>query len=474
MWLLGSLVLISLFVCSATVTPPQSPRANSSNIKQDPAAAFEEGQNAHQRGDLNAAVRLYTTAVTADPTLVLGYYQRAVAFIDLHRGSEAEADLKRVIELQPGFARAHRGLGRLLLDQGRTDESKRAFARALELDPKLAGVRIDYASAMIKSGDAAGALSQLDAAIANGEATALAHALLGVAHERLGKIDEAFAAYGRALEMDPNSAAAREGRARLYETQGDVAKAIADYTVAYRAVLSPEVALKLARLHARAGQAQAAIQVYRRLLLERDDFAVRIEMAKVMLENGQGEEAAKEIAAVAAIRPKDAGLLTMAGDVYSKDKPELAVDYYRRAVDSEPANNRARVQLGAALVRSQQFEAALPVLADAVSREPDNYQAHANLGTACFKLKQYVQAANEFIWIVRTRPEIAVSYYFLAISLDRLGDCNQAVRAYREFVRRADRVSQKNEVDEASIRLGMLQKLVKDGKCKAADKGTGR
>jgi superkiller protein 3 len=392
----------------------------------------------------------------------------------LHRGSEAEADLKKVIELQPGYARAHRALGRLLLDQGRTDESKRAFARALELDSKLTGVRIDYASALIKSGDAAAALSQLDAAIANGEGTPLAHALLGVAHERLGKIDQAFAAYSRAIEMDPNSAAAREGRARLYEGQGDVAKAIADYTIAYRSVLSPEVALKLARLHTRAGQVQAAIQVYRRLLLEREDFAVRMEMARVMSENDQGEEAAKEITAVTTLRPKDTALLTLAGDIYFKEKPELAADYYRRAVDADAANNRARVQLGAALVRAQQFEAALPVLGDAISREPDNYQAHANLGTASFKLKRYVQAATEFIWIVRARPEIAASYYFLAISLDRLGDCSQAVRAYQEFVRRADRESQKNEVDDAGIRLGMLLKLTREGKCKAADKGKGR
>jgi predicted Zn-dependent protease len=394
-----------------------------------------------------------------------------MALTNLHRDSEAETDLRKVIVLKPDFARAHRSLGRLLLDRDKTDEAKREFARALELEPKLTGVRLDYASALIKSGDPAAAADQLTTAISQGEATALAYALLGLASERLGKIDEAFSNYSRAIEMDPNSATAREGRAHVFEGRGDVAKAIEDYTAAYRAVGAPDLALRLARLHVRAGQVQAALQVYRRLLMEREDFAVRIEMAQVMNENGQGEEAAREIEAMTASRPKDAKLLVLAGDVYFAAKPDVAAGYYRRGIEAEPGNNRARVQLGAALIRSMQYEAALPVLTEALARESNNYQAHANLATAYFKLRQYPQAAVEFIWIVGARPEIAASYYFLAISLDRIGDCEQSQRAYREFVRRADPVSQKNELEEANLRLGLIQKLVKEGKCKSPVKG---
>ena len=471
MHLLGSLALVTLVLTAEAITPAQSSRANPDNIKQDPAAAFEAGQNAHQRGDLDSAIRLYTVAVAADPALFQAYYQRAIALTNLHRDSEAEADLRKVVALKPDFSRAHRSLGRLLLDRGKTDDAKREFARAIELEPKLAGVRLDFASALIKSGDAAGAADQLTTAIAQGEVNSLAYALLGLACERLGKIDEAFSDYSRAIEMDPNSATAREGRARLFEGRGEVSKAIDDYTAAYRAVGAPDLALRLARLHVRAGQVQAALQVYRRLVMEREDFDVRIEMAQVMNENGQAEEAAREIGAMTASRPKDARLLVLAGDVYFEAKPDIAAGYYRRGVEAEPGNNRARVQLGAALVRSTQYEAALPVLADALAREKGNYQAHANLATAFFKLRQYAQAASEFIWIVGARPEIAASYYFLAISFDRIGDCEQALRAYREFVRRADPVSQKKELEEANLRLSLIQKLVKDGKCRSAVRG---
>jgi predicted Zn-dependent protease len=225
-------------------------------------------------------------------------------------------------------------------------------------------------------------------------------------------------------------------------------------------------------LYSRAGQPQAALSIYRRMLIEKpDDLPVRIEMAQVMNDTGQPEEAAKEVEKVLALQPSNARLLVLAGDIQFAGKPDMAAAYYQRALHIDPANNRARVQLGASLVRAMQYEKAIPVLNDALARDPNNYPAHASLGTAYFKLKQYAPSAREFVWVISAKPEIAASYFFLAISLDRLGDCAQAFRAYQEFTRLADVSTYKNELEEAKIRLSLLQNLVKEGKCKSPGKG---
>jgi tetratricopeptide (TPR) repeat protein len=449
----------------------QSSRAISPNPQRTAAQAFDEGQNAQQHGDLNSAVKLYTAAVSSDPTLFQAYYQRATALLALDREKEAEADLKKVTELDPKFARAHRALGQIWLDRGQTEAAAGELARAVELEPKLTGVRIYYASALLKLGKPEPAIEHLHAAIEMHEATPLAYALLGVAEERLGKQTDAFADYSRAIDLDASNATAHEGRGRLLEARGEVAKAIDEYSAAYRSQPSREAAIKLADLHRRAGQWQAAVQLYRRLLLERpDDLASRLEMASLMGENGLPDEAEKEIARVVAAKPTDAKLLSRVGDFYYKENPAAAVDYYRRSIEANPNLNGARVQLGASLVRSMQFEAALPVLAEAISREPDNYAPHAGLATALFKLKRYPEAAREFIWIIRSRPEVAMSYYFLAISLDHLGDCEQAYKGYQEFVRRADAVANKTEIDDANFRSPQLQRLIKERKCNVAAK----
>ncbi len=459
---LASMILL---VLSSPVVSAQAP-ATPDGGKHSAAAAFDEGQSAQERGDLNSAVKFYTTAIASDGSLFQAYYQRANALLGLGREAEAQADLTKVTQLAPGFARAHRGLGQMFLDRGRIEDAKRELSRAIELDPKLTGVRIYYASALLRSHEPQGAIEHLRVAIEQREEVTLAYALIGVAEERLGKSAEAFSDYSHALDLDANNATAHEGRGRLFEARGEIPKAIDDYSGAYRAQPSRELAVKLAELHTRAGQVQAAIQLYRRLLLEKpDDLAIRVEMACLMAENGQGEEAEKEIARVVAAKPADSMLLARAGDFFFKEKPARAADYYKRSLEADPKNNRARVQLGASLVRSMQIEAAMSVLAEALTREPDNYTAHASLATALFKQKQYPEAAREFIWIIRVRPEVAASYYFLAISLDHLTDCEQAARAYQEFVRRADPASNKSEVEEANTRSIQLQRLIKEHKC---------
>lgn len=466
---------IAVSILTATISLAQSPVTKSADPKQSAASAFEEGQNAQERGDNNTAVRLYTIAINSDPTLFQAHYQRATALMALGRDADAEADLRKVIQLEPAFARSHRALGQLLLDRGSTEEAKREFARAIELEPKLTGVRIYYASALIKSGDPAQAIQHLRSAIDHGEAGALTFALLGLAEERLGKPDEAFADYSRAIQLEPANATAREGRARLFEGKGEIAQAIEDYTLAYRVQASPEVAYRLAQLHARAGQLQAAIQLYRGLIREKpEDLGLRIELARLMILNDQGEEAIKDLEKLAAAQPQNAKLLAATGDVYFKEKPETAAGYYARASEVDPNDNRLRVQLGASLVRSMQFDAALPVLSEAIAREPENYQAHANLATALFKLKQYLPAAREFVWLVQKNPQPAAGYYFLAICLDRIGDCERALRTYQEFVRRADPTANKEEIEDANIRLSLLETLVKENKCKSPGKGKGR
>jgi hypothetical protein len=67
-----------------------------------------------------------------------------------------------------------------------------------------------------------------------------------------------------------------------------------------------------------------------------------------------------------------------------------------------------------------------------------------------------------------------VSYYFLAISLDHLGECEQALKSYQEFVRRADPAANKMELEEANARSGQLQRLIKERKCNLPPKKKGK
>jgi tetratricopeptide (TPR) repeat protein len=451
----------------------QSDSAPGVDAKQQAASLFEQGQTAQEKGNLNTAIRLYTRAVSADPSLYQAYYQRAVALLGLEQTDDAQADLRKTIQIEPAFARAHRALGMLLLDRGITQEARTELARAVELDPKLKGVRVYYASSLIKSGNPAEAIEQLHAAIDLGEADAITYALLGLAEERAGKRIEAMGDYTRAIQMNPNQVTAREGRARLYELNGDHSKAIEDYTEAYKTAPSLDTAFKLAGLYLGSGQSQAAIGIYRDLVRERpDDLNLRLDLLRIMADNGQADEARRQVAALVQAQPRNPRLLMLTGDILAKDDPAAAAGYYRTVCEVDSANKEAQVRLAAALVRSRQFDESLPVLQKALDLDPENFQAHSNLATALFELKQYAQAAQQFLWLVNRKPGLAVAYYFLAISVDKLSDCADALRAYQEFVKLADPVANKTEIEDANIRIGLLEKLVKRGTCKPVVKGS--
>jgi tetratricopeptide (TPR) repeat protein len=105
-------------------------------------------------------------------------------------------------------------------------------------------------------------------------------------------------------------------------------------------------------------------------------------MIQLMAQTGQKEEAAREIERLVSGQPNNSKVLVMAGDLYLAEQPERAASYYERALQNEPTNNRARIQLGASLIRATKYEPALPHLIEAVRQEPGNYTARAHLATA--------------------------------------------------------------------------------------------
>ena len=102
----------------------------------------------------------------------LGAYENCAAALE--RFAEAEAPLRRAVELAADKPEAHRDLGEILAKLGRLDEAVASYRRALDLDP-------DYAPA---------------------------HLGLGNVLKTQGKLSEALACFGRRSALDPDYAVA--------------------------------------------------------------------------------------------------------------------------------------------------------------------------------------------------------------------------------------------------------------------------
>ena len=98
---------------------------------------FTESQNPEAYSALSKALSL-------DPNLSEAYATMGFARI-FHEWNwqKAEDDLRRAIELKPGYATAHQWYATLLAITGRLDEGKQEIRRALEIDPMSANFLAD-------------------------------------------------------------------------------------------------------------------------------------------------------------------------------------------------------------------------------------------------------------------------------------------------------------------------------------------
>src|SRR3954447_7481988 len=87
---------------------------DASGVEDDAVQLFQQGQDAHEEGNLKRAIELYDRAIKAQPEFPEAEFQRANALLALNRLPEAEKGFRRAIELQPDWSLPYTALGKIL------------------------------------------------------------------------------------------------------------------------------------------------------------------------------------------------------------------------------------------------------------------------------------------------------------------------------------------------------------------------
>lgn len=119
------------------------------------------------------------------------------------------------------------------LEDGAPGQARKAYARALELDPDHPGANLNLGRLLHEAGDSAAAEAHYRRALEARPGDATAQFNLGVAIEDQGRLDEALLAYARCLRGAPGHADAHFNAARILERLGRRAEALR-HLAAYR------------------------------------------------------------------------------------------------------------------------------------------------------------------------------------------------------------------------------------------------
>ncbi|HET6891373.1 MAG TPA: tetratricopeptide repeat protein [Pyrinomonadaceae bacterium] len=438
----------------------------------DPIKLFEQGQNAHARGDLARAVTYYQEALKVKPEFPEAEFQLGNVLVALGQLNDAESAYQRSIKLRKDWSLPYAALGALFARTKRNHDAESMLRAALKLNSQDNLALRVLANLRLRSGDHTEALKLAQAATKVADAPASAWLVRAMAERATGDKTAAIASLQNVLQNEPNNLDALLERAELRIEASDYAAAIEDLKAVEKLKSTDKSILsRLASGYERAGKA---------------DEARRIAEAAGLIAAGTGSPSGKNtiigsaeeieaannddatIARPALLKlleknPRNAMLLARLGACYRADDPARSLEFYQRAVEIQPENPDYAAGYAAALVRARRFPEATVILRKVISASPDHYVAHANLATALYESKRYPEAIPEYEWLLRTKPDLTIAYYFIASAHDYLGEYPEALAAYETFLARADTKTNLLEIDKVNLRLPTLRRQIKLG-----------
>ncbi|MFI1162487.1 tetratricopeptide repeat protein [Streptomyces sp. NPDC020801] len=120
-----------------------------------------------------------------------------------HDFAGAARTYRRVLEIEPHNKVAWYNLGVIAQQEGRTTDARKAYDKALKIDPKYASALYNEAL-LLKSSDPDRAMGLLARAIAARPNAATAHLQLGLILARKDRDDQAGDEFRRAVAADPS------------------------------------------------------------------------------------------------------------------------------------------------------------------------------------------------------------------------------------------------------------------------------
>jgi tetratricopeptide (TPR) repeat protein len=461
-----TLSLVAILLACGLVHPLAAQTADAfGDSGADPVKLFEQGQNAHARGDLVKALDFYNEAIKVRPEFPEAEFQRANILTSMGRLDEAETGFRRALDLRKNWSLPYSALGALLARLNREKEAEPLLREAIRLDSQdllsiqaLGGIRL-------KAGDPKEALQLAKRATSAKEAGPAIWFVRALAERGTGDNNAALISLNHVLELEPQNFEALMERADLsigkHESAVDDLKAAENLANAEKNRMA-----RLAAAYEKAGRHEDAARIAKTAgLIEPTSAKSVIGTAEeINLANSDDLVQARDaLEKLLKKNPDNAVLLARLGASYRTVDPGRSLVFYRRALELDPSNVDFATGYSSALVRARRFADAVVVLRKIVLTAPENYAAHANLATALYELKQFSESLVQYRWLLQSKPDLAVAHYFIATAHDNLGEYEQALTSYETFLVHADQNKNQLEIEKVKLRLPSLRRQIQRG-----------
>jgi len=228
----------------------------------------------YQKGDLEGTASTMRSLVDLDPDNIEILYMAQRVYAEL-----ADDTLNKLAILAPGSARMQQVIAEHLINAGDLKGATEHFKKALEINPRLPGVRYELAEAILESAPneaqvQAQAEEELETAVKLDGDSAKAECLFGRIADRRGEADNAYAHYERAFALNPGEVEAQMGLGRLLASKEKPQEAMKYFRMAVQAdPLNGEAHYRLAsvyRILQMKDESKKEVQLYQEIKKAKD------------------------------------------------------------------------------------------------------------------------------------------------------------------------------------------------------------
>jgi len=301
------------------------------------------------------------------------------------------------------------------------------------------------------------------------EASAEYDFLVGRDHELAGELDEALAAYARAVEKDPNSAylqrklgavAWRHGdldRAQqhaeraleldpddptgrvflgqIYRLRKETDQAEAILTDEAGQPLSREAALLLYGMYVDAHRIDAALAVARWMIAEDpENLRAYFALSRAYEELGRSDEAVQSLRDGLEQAPGSLSLYAALARLYrERGDRDSEIAVYREMLVEYPHHQGTLAALADALIATSRSDQARQVLEEVVEHHPEDARSVIRLALLEFDAGDYESAVSRFEAALAENPDDHELAYFLGVLRQRTGDADGALAAFEQI-----------------------------------------
>ncbi|MGQ9811165.1 MAG: tetratricopeptide repeat protein [bacterium] len=242
------------------------------------------------QGKSSDAMMMAERAISIDPNDGMGYFNKGSALQLMGRDDEAIQQYMLAIKHSPDLAEAYGNLAQIYVSKNRLDEAYECATKGLEIEPTRAALH--YVAGMVSEarGEREQAIRAFSHAVALDSSFVPAYIAAGAAFLRQGDLDSATVLLDKALDFQsPYKAQAYDLRGTLFFARRDMTRAKADY--------------------------EASIAI------DPDYIPARINLAKILINEGKLAMATKHLETVLSIDPGNRECISLLRAIKSRDIP---------------------------------------------------------------------------------------------------------------------------------------------------------